>query len=108
MSENIYRLMRCPGPPCRLGQWCWQDLVGKKHYSLKTHHLTSLVKYVQDKHGVLETHDDVPAWIREQLYAEEWQKLERQPPKGPTLPATNAAPIKINLLPSVSSHLHVD
>lgn len=76
----------------------------KKHYSLKTHHLTSLVRYVQDEGGVLETHDDVPNWIREQLYAEEWQKLERQSQKCPDIPGTNTTPININLLPSQSSH----
>ena len=102
--ENVYRLMRCPGPPCRLGQWCWQDPVGKKHYSLKTHHLTSLVKYVQDEGSVIETHDDVPNWIPEQLYAEERQKFERQLQKRPNFPGTNATPININLLASQSSH----
>ena len=102
--ESVYRIMRCPGPPCSLGKWCWQDPVGKKHYSLKTHHLTSLVKYVQDDGGVIETHDDVPNWIREQLYAEERQKLGRQLQKGPNIPGTNATPININLLPSQSSH----
>jgi hypothetical protein len=45
--------------------------MGKKHYNLKTHHLIDLVKYVRDEHGTLETHDDVPDQIREQLYAEE-------------------------------------
>jgi hypothetical protein len=32
-------LVRCPGPPCHLGPYCWHDNVGKKHYKVKTHHL---------------------------------------------------------------------
>ncbi|EFW14609.1 conserved hypothetical protein [Coccidioides posadasii str. Silveira] len=76
--REIYRMMRCPGPPCRQeAQYCWQDSVGKKHYRLRTHHLRSLVRYVEQG-GVLETHDDVPDTIREQLYAEEQQSVERQ------------------------------
>lgn len=61
--------MRCPGPPCHLGPHCWIDYAGKKHYKLRTHHLESLIKHVQQG-GDLETHDDVPEEIREQLYAE--------------------------------------
>ena len=45
---EVYRLMRCPGPPCPLGPHCWRDPNGKKHYRLYPHHLRSLVKYVQD------------------------------------------------------------
>ncbi|KAK2794195.1 hypothetical protein FQN50_009940 [Emmonsiellopsis sp. PD_5] len=100
--ENVYKLMRCPGPPCNLGQWCWLDPIGKKHYNLKTYHLKSLVKYVQEGHGTLETHDDVPDWIREQLYEEERQKLKRKRSKSPTLP-TNGTPINIHVLPAQSS-----
>lgn len=30
--RDVYRVMRCPGPPCRHeGQYCWQDPEGKKH-----------------------------------------------------------------------------
>lgn len=29
--RDVYRIMRCPGPPCRHeGQYCWLDPVGKK------------------------------------------------------------------------------
>lgn len=28
--RDVYRIMRCPGPPCRHeGQYCWQDPYGK-------------------------------------------------------------------------------
>jgi len=30
--RDVYNLMRCPGPPCRLGPHCWRDPIGKKHY----------------------------------------------------------------------------
>jgi hypothetical protein len=33
---DVYNLMRCPGPPCRLGPHCWRDPDGKKHYKLLT------------------------------------------------------------------------
>jgi hypothetical protein len=60
--------MQCPGPPCHLGPYCWRDTIGNKHYKLKTHRLRSLIKHVDQSHR-LETHDDVPDEIREQLYA---------------------------------------
>ena len=44
---------------------------------MKTHHLKALVKYVEQG-GVLETHDDVPDSVREQLYAEENQRLDKK------------------------------
>ncbi|GFG19953.1 hypothetical protein IFM5058_10396 [Aspergillus udagawae] len=105
--EHVYRLMRCPGKPCNLGKWCWQDPVGKKHYSLKTHHLTDLVKYVLDEEGILESHDDVPHRIREQLYAEEQQKLQSRGPMGSAMPTPNGNPININVLPTQPSQAPV-
>ena len=75
--RDVYKTMRCPGSPCRHeGQYCWQDPVGKKHYKLRTHHLKSLVKFVE-RGGTIETHDDVPEDVRQQLYAEEEQRLEK-------------------------------
>jgi hypothetical protein len=75
--REVYGLMRCPGPPCHLGFYCWRDSVGKKYYKLKTHHLKSLIRYVEQS-GELQIHEDVPEDIREQLYAEEQYRLERQ------------------------------
>ena len=57
--REVYNLMCCPGPPCRLGPHCWQDPEGK-HYKLKTHHLRNLVKYA----GVMQSHEDMPDMIR--------------------------------------------
>ena len=37
---------------------------------LKTHHLKSLMRHVEEG-GILQIHDDVPGDIREQLYREE-------------------------------------
>ncbi|OJD20431.1 hypothetical protein ACJ73_08236, partial [Blastomyces percursus] len=102
--RDVYKLMRCPGPSCHLGQYCWQDPNGKKHYKLRTHHLKSLVRYVE-KGGILETHDDVPGMICEQLYAEEQQRLEKGRPRGSNPLATNTPyPININILPTQSPH----
>ncbi|EPS32153.1 hypothetical protein PDE_07113 [Penicillium oxalicum 114-2] len=63
--RDVYRVMRCPGPPCRHeGQYCWQDPEGKRHHRLQTHHLKALIKYVEQG-GVLKTHADVPDSVRE-------------------------------------------
>jgi hypothetical protein len=76
--RDVYRKMRCPLPPCHHeGQYCWLDPVGKKHYKMRTHHMKALVKHVEQG-GILETHDDVPDMIRDQLYAEERQRIEKR------------------------------
>jgi hypothetical protein len=75
--QEVYALMRCPGPPCNLGPHCWRDPFGKRHYKLRTHHLKALVGLAQQGH-TLKSHDDVPEDIREQLYAEEHQRREQQ------------------------------
>ncbi|KAJ5732372.1 hypothetical protein N7493_003853 [Penicillium malachiteum] len=60
------------------------------------------VKYVEQG-GVLETHDDIPDSLREQLYAEENERSSRQKshyaPSGPLCP-----PINITILPNQGSH----
>lgn len=103
--RDVYRIMRCPGPPCHHeGQYCWQDPVGKKHYKIRTHHLKILVKFVQGG-GILETHDDVPEDVRQQLYAEEEQRLEKHE-KGLNNSTTGINPPIINnihVLPAQSS-----
>lgn len=99
--RDVYRTMRCPGPPCRHeGQYCWQDPEGKRHYRLKTHHLKALIKYVEQG-GVLETHDDIPDSLRVQLYAEDNQRLEKRK-RSPDNSTTGSLypPININVLPN--------
>ena len=99
---EVYNMMRCPGPPCHLGPYYWRDPAGKKHYKLKTHQLKSLIRHVQQG-GQLRTHSDVPEDIREQIYAEDQQRLERHQ-KLTNIPTSNLPPINItNVLPG-SSH----
>jgi hypothetical protein len=96
--KDVYSLMRCKVRSCNTGPHCWCDPVGKKHYKLKTHHLTSLIQYVEQG-LVLQTHNDMPEEIRQQLYTEEQQAIEkRQKPAS-----TSVAPINItNVLPAPS------
>lgn len=74
---EVYNLMRCTGPPCRAGPYCWRDSTTSRHYRLKTHHLKTLIEHVEQG-GVLQGHDDVPEFLRHQLYAEEQQERDRQ------------------------------
>jgi hypothetical protein len=102
--REVYNLMRCPGPPCDLGPYCWCDPDGKKHYKLNTHHLRSLIRYVEQGHE-LRTHNDMPKHIRDQLYAEEQQWLRRHQ-KATSAPAANFPPINItNVLPGQSHRI---
>jgi hypothetical protein len=101
--NKVYSLMRCPGPPCHLGPHCWRDPVGKKHYKLRTKHLKSLMRHVEQGYE-LKTHADVPEEVREQLYAEEQQGLERRQTAASTSAAT-FPPINItNVLPGQPYH----
>ena len=101
--RRVYNLMKCSAPSCQLGPYCWLDPMGKKHYQLRTQHLRKLVTYAE-KGGVLETHKDVPETIREDIYLEEQQRLERHKRKGVNATETGAPypPININVLPSQS------
>lgn len=105
--REVYKTMRCPGPPCRHeGQYCWQDPVGKKHYKLRTHQLRSLVRYVE-KGGVLETHDDIPDSLREQLYAEDNERITKQKGRPHTRSGSMCPPINITVQPNQPSLLGV-
>jgi hypothetical protein len=98
--RDVFRKMRCPGPPCQnKNGYCWQDPVGKKHYRLLTHHVKRLARLVEGGH-VFNTHDDMPVGIRDELYAEEQQRQERQlkMTKSPQSHASGV-PININFLP---------
>lgn len=99
--QDVYNLMRCPGPPCDLGPHCWRDPFGKKHYKLRTHQLKALIRHVAQG-GQLQSHDDVPEDVRQQLYAEDQQQLERRHKAIQSGPASHA-PIHItNVLPGPS------
>ena len=102
--SKVYELMRCPVKSCNLGPYCWRDPVSKKHYKLRTSHLIRLVEHVQDGH-VLQTNDDMPEYVGQQLYAEEQQGIERRQ-KPASSSATNCPPINItNVLPAPSSQI---
>jgi hypothetical protein len=61
------------------------------------------VGYVEEG-GLLKTHDDVPESIREKLYIQEQQRLERR--KGGTQSTNGYLPINItNVLPAQASPL---
>jgi hypothetical protein len=93
--------MRCPGPPCDLGPYCWSDPDGKKRYKLSTHHLRSLIRYIEEGHE-LRKHSDIPKHIRDQLYAEDQQRL-RGHQRANSASAANFPPINItNVLPGQS------
>jgi hypothetical protein len=97
--NKVYSLMRCPGSPCHLGPHCWRDPVGKKHYKLRTQHLKSLMRHLEQGYE-LETHADVPEEVRQQLYAEEQQGLERRQ-QAASKSAATFPPINItNMLPA--------
>jgi hypothetical protein len=103
--RDIYSLMRCPGPPCHLGPHCWRDPVSKKHYKLNTHHFRRLIRHAEQGHPI-RTHDDVPEDIRDELYAEEHQRLERRQVASKSSPSM--APINItNILPGNSPQASV-
>jgi len=69
--RRVYSLMRCPGPPCDLGPFCWQDPKKNRHYELLGHNLRNPVKFVQ-RGSKLESQD-----VRTQLYAEQQQHQDR-------------------------------
>ena len=97
--RDVYALFRCPGPPCDLGPYCWRDPISKKRYKLRTSHLKALINFAEQS-DTLQSHDDVPEYIREQLVAEEQQRLTRQL-NAPANAATPLPPINItNVLPS--------
>ncbi|KAF4766946.1 hypothetical protein HAV15_009615 [Penicillium sp. str.  len=98
--REVYQMMRCPGPPCRHdGQYCWKDPVEKRHYKLRTHQLRSLVKFVEGG-GVLETHNDIPDSLREQLFAEDHERTTRQKIQAKAPLGSMCPPINITVLPN--------
>ena len=98
--RHVYMVMRCPGS-CELGPHCWQDPYGKKHYKLYRDELLSLVRYVKSGKR-LESHEDVPGMIREQIYRAERRRLEGQKGRSRlTSESTYPPPITItNVLPA--------
>ena len=95
---QVYAFMGCPGPACDRGPHCWIDPDGKKHYPMRAPHLRSLIEHVA-RFGMLQSHDDVPQRIRDQLYSEEQQRKDRKVKEATTSPP-GLPPINItNVLP---------
>jgi hypothetical protein len=93
ITSRVYKVFRCPGPPCNLGPHCWVDPVTKKHYKLKWHHFKDILKLVEEGHR-LDTQNDMPEKVRIDLYAEEQQFLEKRQKDHKTSPS-NVPPINI-------------
>ncbi|KAK8120309.1 hypothetical protein PG999_004429 [Apiospora kogelbergensis] len=93
--RHVRSLMRCPGPPCLLGPYCWRDSETRRRYKLRAPHLLRLSEHIRGGNS-LETHDDVPQDVRDMLYLEDQQKTERQskPTQGqyPPITITNVLP----------------
>ena len=98
--RHVYMVMHCPGL-CELGPYCWQDPYGKKHYKLYRDELLSLVRYVKSGKR-LESHEDVPGMIHEQIYrAERWRLEGEKGCSRLTSESTYPPPITItNMLPA--------
>lgn len=100
--QHVYALFRCPGPPCDLKPWCWFDSRKNKRFELKAHHLRTLVRHKQSDQS-LDTHDQIPETLREQIYREVEQS-ERHKQTQNTIPTSGILPIHItNVLPNHAS-----
>ncbi|KAJ5622044.1 hypothetical protein N7528_005276 [Penicillium herquei] len=94
--DLVYSLMRydirlCP----HKSDWCWEDLMDKKHYKLRVPYLERLINYV-DGGGCLDTHNDIPNDIRRDLVIESQKgrnSKKTEVPSGPLYP-----PAIINIL----------
>lgn len=91
---EVYKTMRCPGPPCTQGPHCWIDPNGKKHYKLNTHYLRHLVKDVEGGFELQSQHH-IPDDLRSQLYAEDHHRHERKQSTAVSSPR-GMTPITIN------------
>ncbi len=87
--------MRCPLDGC--GPHCSITPEGQRHIPLRTHHLTELIKHVDDG-SKLDSHKDVPERLQQQLYAEEHQSKKRKAKAADDGPSDSRQPININLL----------
>lgn len=108
ICQQVYTLLRCPGPPCHIGPYCWQDPVSKKRYRLKTHHFKALIEYVEQG-GMMQSQDDIPESLRQLLFAEEQHSLDHQQRKAASTPScppiniTNVMPTPSPEAPSIAS-----
>lgn len=101
--RHVYDSMKCISASCHSRSYCWLDSVGKKLCRLHTQTLRCLVTYAE-RGGVLETYKDIPDEIREELYTEKQQRLEKEKRKSGNILGAGApySIININVLPSQS------
>jgi hypothetical protein len=78
--------------------------MGKKHYPIKAHHIKRLITHVEEG-GILESHKDVPEAVRDELYREEQQRLEKDKRKGGQAIGTGVPYPPINILNVLPSQL---
>ncbi|PGH02176.1 hypothetical protein AJ80_08899 [Polytolypa hystricis UAMH7299] len=85
------------------GHTAGRILTGKKHYKLYRDEILSLVRYVQSGKR-LESHEDVPGMIRDQIYRAERRRIEGQKSHNRLVSESNYPPITItNVLPAQTS-----
>ncbi|KAK2474772.1 hypothetical protein H9L39_14732 [Fusarium oxysporum f. sp. albedinis] len=76
--NEVYEIFHCTGVPCvNAGFYCWRDPVSKKHFKLDTNLLNKLVDYAEEG-GLLRNHDHVPETIRERIFRQDQENLERK------------------------------
>ncbi|KID82006.1 hypothetical protein MGU_10660 [Metarhizium guizhouense ARSEF 977] len=73
--SKAYNLMRCPGPPCKNGDHCWQ--YEGRHIRLFAHHIDILADHLHAGR-TLNGHHDVPETFRRLVLADERQQEERE------------------------------
>lgn len=69
-QQKVYKTIRYPSPLYNKGPYYQIDTIRKKYYRLLLDTIESLVKYVQDG-NILETYNNVPYNICQQLYDKE-------------------------------------
>lgn len=73
--SKAYNLMRCPGPPCKNGDHCWQ--YEGRHIRLFSHHIDVLADHL-NAGRTLNGHHDVPETFRRLVLADERQQEDRE------------------------------
>lgn len=72
--QEVYKILRCPGPPCALGPHCWIDPDdGNKHYKVWTPEITCLIDHVSAGNR-FDSHRDMPEFLRENIKSRVKQK----------------------------------
>lgn len=70
ITSKVYKIIRCPRPPCNLGPYYQVNPITKKYYKLKQYYFKDILKLVEEEHR-LETQDDILEKVRLNLFTEE-------------------------------------